>query len=159
PLAPWRRCCYNCIRPFSLIKSTCGVRSLMSAALEGIASSVSDQSSVFGVVPTLFVLSPLALLVPALLGGLALCLRRWLALLSAPSLGSTLYVLHGLFRGYIKDYWWGSPRALFGALAVVALAGVVWSWRRHQGARPAIKAALTSEGIVLWALAFTCGGL
>lgn len=86
------------------------------------------------VIPTVFVMGPLALLAtlfPAVFGGFQ---RRWVVLLSIVSLNSTLFVAYFLVRGYIQEYWWSSLLVLWGVMAVISLAGLLWSWKRYQAA-------------------------
>jgi outer membrane protein assembly factor BamB len=89
---------------------------------------------VIAIIPTFVLVGPLALLAtlfPALFGGLAFFLRRWLVMLSIASLESTLYVVHAWFGGYLSGSWWGSAQGLWVLLAAVALGGVFWSWKRR----------------------------
>jgi outer membrane protein assembly factor BamB len=89
---------------------------------------------VFAVIPTVLVGGPLAILAlmfPAVFGGLTLVFRRWLVVLSIISLDSTLFVLHDWLSPWIKNTWWGTPAALWAAMSLVTVAGLVWSWRRH----------------------------
>ncbi len=127
-------------------------------------SANSTQSvPVFAVIPTFVIIGPLALLAalfPAVFGGLALFMRRWLVLLSIASLNSTLYLVHTWFRGYFKDTWWGSPFALWMTLALVTLLGVIWSWWRQRSlirANAEVEAQLPprSERFVLWTTSLT----
>jgi outer membrane protein assembly factor BamB len=113
----------------------------------------------FAVIPTVLVGGPLAilaLLFPAVFGRLALSFRRWLVVLTVLSVGSTLYVVHGLLAPWIYDTWYGSPLALWVALTLTALAGLLWAWRRHAAAL-ARQAPDTERGVpqrreltVLW---------
>src|SRR5437868_2812509 len=60
----------------------------------------SESAAIVAIIPTFVLVGPLALLAtlfPALFGGLALFLRRWLVLLAIASLESTLYVVHAWF--------------------------------------------------------------
>jgi outer membrane protein assembly factor BamB len=79
-------------------------------------------------------LALLALLFPVAFGTLAALRRRWLVLFSVVGINSTIYLGHAWLRGYLTDSWWGQPRALLVTLALVSLAGVIWSWRRHRQA-------------------------
>src|SRR5262249_20581958 len=85
----------------------------------------------FAVIPSFVVLGPVALLAalfPAVFGGLALWLKRWLVLLSVASTNSTLYLLHSWFETDIKSFWWGRALALWLFMGLVTLAGAAWSW-------------------------------
>jgi outer membrane protein assembly factor BamB len=117
----------------------------------------------FGVIPTVLVGGPLALLAmlfPALFGGLMLVLRRWMAALSVLSLNSTLFLLQGWFAGPLANSWWGTPLALWLSMTGVTLLGLLWAWRRHleapagegpNGAGPAFHRPGLSEVLTLGA--------
>jgi outer membrane protein assembly factor BamB len=105
-----------------------------------LQSSIFDprsSSATWAVIPTFVIMGPLALLAtlfPAVFGGLAFFMRRWMALLSIACFASTLYWLHHWFQGKIRDHWWGTPTALWITLALLSAIGVGWSWRRHRSA-------------------------
>jgi outer membrane protein assembly factor BamB len=117
---------------------------------------------VFAVIPTVLIGGPLAILAlmfPAVFGGLTLFFRRWLVVLSVISLASTLYVLHGWLSPWIHDAWYGTPLALWVAMTLLGVAGLLWSWRRHAralaqeagGSEPGAAGALRrNERIALW---------
>ena len=91
------------------------------------------RGPVFGVIP-MFVVGPLALLAmlfPAVFGGLTLVLKRWTTALTVLSLNSTLLFLQNLFGAYLITSWWGTPTALWLAMSLVTLAGALWAWRKH----------------------------
>ncbi len=95
-----------------------------------------QRGPVFAVVVPVLVGGPLALLAmlfPAVFGGLTGQLRRWLALLSIASLNSTLYFLYGWswFYSLLKGSWWGSPLALWIIMSLSTVAGTLWAWRRQ----------------------------
>jgi outer membrane protein assembly factor BamB len=106
-------------------------------------------------IPTFVIIGPLtflALALPALFGGLALFVKRWAVLLGVAGLASTLYLLHSWFHGYLQGGWWGTPQALWGTVALTALAGAGWSWKRHwDSARkyPAAGAVPAAEPVSL----------
>ncbi len=89
----------------------------------------------FAVIPTVLVGGPLAILAmlfPAVFGGLILVLRRWMAALTVLSVNSTLYLAHQKwFAPRLLSSWWGTPLALWLSMAVVTLLGVLWAWHRH----------------------------
>lgn len=128
----------------------------------GCAAVPAVGGPVFAVIPTVLIGGPLAILAlmfPAVFGGLTLFFRRWLVVLSIISLDSTLYVLHGWLSPWIHDAWYGTPLALWVAMTLVAVAGLLWSWRRHAhalaqepgGAEPgAAGVPRRNEQIALW---------
>ena len=88
----------------------------------------------FAVIPTVLVGGPLAILAmlfPAVFGGLILVLRRWMVALSVLSLNSTLYLVHDWCGRWLAGSWWGTPPALWLTMTVVTLLGLLWAWRRH----------------------------
>jgi outer membrane protein assembly factor BamB len=118
------------------------------------------------VIPTFVLVGPVALLAalfPAVFGGLAGLLRRWLAFISIASLNSTLALLHLWFRNAIQDYWWGSSFALWTGLALLTLVGAVWAGWRHRRAAQSGKEPgglpPRSEQVVLWLMTLSCLGL
>ncbi|HLJ92183.1 MAG TPA: PQQ-binding-like beta-propeller repeat protein [Gemmataceae bacterium] len=106
----------------------------------------------FAIIPTFVIVGPLALLAtlfPAIFGGLALLLRRWAVLLATASLTSMVYLGYCWFHGTLKDHWWGTAAALWGTMALIALAGMAWSGqRRSQSEEPADSGR--AEGILVW---------
>jgi outer membrane protein assembly factor BamB len=106
----------------------------------------------FAVIPTVLVGGPLAILAmlfPAVFGGLILVLRRWMAALTVLSVNSTLYLAHQKWLApRLLSSWWGTPLALWLSMAVVTLLGVLWAWHRHA-ARPPAQAPRWTEVITL----------
>lgn len=93
--------------------------------------------AMFAVIPSILVGGPsaiLALLFPAVFGGSMLVLRRWVAAMSVLSVNSTLYFLQDICRRWLAGSWWGTPGALWLAMTVVTLFGILWAWRRHIAA-------------------------
>ncbi|HEV3117066.1 MAG TPA: PQQ-binding-like beta-propeller repeat protein, partial [Gemmataceae bacterium] len=91
----------------------------------------------FAVIPTFVIVGPIAVLAalfPAIFGGLALLLRRWVVLLTIASINSTLFFLHAWFGPSFGESWWGTQTALWGTMTVVTLGGLVWSWSRNRQA-------------------------
>ena len=92
------------------------------------------SAPLFAVIPTVLVGGPLAVLAmlfPAVFGGLILVLRRWMVALSVLSLNSTLYVAQDWCQRWLAGSWWGTPPALWLVMSVVTLLGIGWAWRRH----------------------------
>ncbi|MGH7222994.1 MAG: PQQ-binding-like beta-propeller repeat protein, partial [Gemmataceae bacterium] len=100
--------------------------------------------TLFAVIPTVLVGGPLAILAmlfPAVFGGLILVMRRWMVALSVLSLNSTLYALQNWYGHRLAGSWWGTPLALWLTMTLVTLFGILWAWRRHVaalGERPAL---------------------
>jgi outer membrane protein assembly factor BamB len=135
------------------------------AVIPGRHSVAPVGGPLFGVIPTFVLVGPVALLAalfPAVFGGLAGLLRRWLAFITIASLNSTLAMVHLWFRNSIKDYWWGSSLALWTGLAVLTLVGAVWAAWRHRRAAQAGQETPSvpprGEQIVLWFLTVSCLG-
>jgi outer membrane protein assembly factor BamB len=105
-----------------------------------------STSPPLAVIPTVVVGGPLAILAmlfPALFGGLLMVLRRWMALLTVASIDSTLYMLYFWFRDDLPEGWLQSPLALWMSMLVTAVIGTLWAWRRHLAAVQA-QAELTA---------------
>lgn len=108
------------------------------------------------VIPTFVIMGPLALLAalfPAVFGGLAIFMRRWLVLLSVACTTSTIFTLHVWLGGYLSG-WWATPAALWTVLTAVTLLGAVWSgwrYRRLQQAGQEVGLPSRGERLTLWA--------
>ena len=91
------------------------------------------RGPVFGVIPMLVVgpLALLAMLFPAVFGGLMLVLRRWTTALSVLSINSLLLFLQDWFSAYLVTSWWGTPAALWFVMSLVTVCGALWAWRKH----------------------------
>ncbi len=106
------------------------------------------------VIPTVLVGGPLALLAllfPTVFGGW----RRWLALLSTAGTNLTLVSLQWWFADSLVGSWRGTPQALWTAMAVVSVVGLVWAWNRHTRAVQLGEAPLLAGRIEFLALAVT----
>jgi outer membrane protein assembly factor BamB len=73
----------------------------------------------------------LAMLFPAVFGGLILVLRRWTAALAVLSLNSTLYLAQSWLAPRLAGSWWGTPAALWLTTGGVTLLGLLWAWSRQ----------------------------
>jgi outer membrane protein assembly factor BamB len=96
--------------------------------------SAACSGRLFAVIPTVFAGGPLAILAilcPAVFGGLMLVLRRWKAALAVLSLNSSLYLAQNWCVRWLAGSWWGTPAALWLTMMVVTLLGILWAWRRH----------------------------
>ncbi len=91
------------------------------------------KGPVFGVIPMLVVgpLALLAMLFPAVFGGLMLVLRRWTTALTVLSINSLLLFLQDWFNAYLITSWWGSQAALWLVMSLVTVCGALWAWRKH----------------------------
>jgi outer membrane protein assembly factor BamB len=93
----------------------------------------------FGVIPTFVIIGPLALLAglfPAVFGGLALLMKRWMACLSVSCLASTVYFVHGWLKGWWRGTWFEPVGAMWLTLAALSALGVVWAgWRYRRAVR------------------------
>jgi outer membrane protein assembly factor BamB len=88
----------------------------------------------FAVVPTVAIgglLSLLAMLFPAVFGGLTGQMKRWTAVISVASLNSTLLFLHDWLAPPGSGSWWATKMGLWVMMTVVTALGVLWAWRRQ----------------------------
>ena len=117
------------------------------AASGGTTWTSPTGGPLFAVIPTFVILGPLAVLAalfPALFGGLALLMRRWIVLLSIASLNSTILLAHSWFSASLQGTWWGTRSGLWATLAAVSFVGLLWSWKRNRSiaqVTPVIAAA------------------
>src|SRR5256885_10230863 len=91
-------------------------------------------TGLLGVIPSLGVLGPLALLAalfPAVFGGLTLWLRRWSGLFAAACSLSTWYFLHRWFGGRWPSGWSGEV-GLWTALGLIAPTRALAAARRYR---------------------------
>lgn len=123
------------------------------------------RGPLFAVIPTVIITGPLAilaLLFPALFGGVLLVLRRWLVLLTVASTNSTLYMTRAWFARKIDQTWWGSALALWIVMSLVTLAGAVWALLRHRAAVKSGQVTVLprgSEQLALWLLSLAGFGV
>ncbi len=137
------------------IEEKAGSRSEKHEATSWILDPRSSAQPLRAVIPTFVIVGPLALLAtlfPAIFGGLALFMRRWVVFLSIASVTSMLYLGHSWFHGTIKDSWWGKPAALWCTLGVIALAGLYWSGRRQANSEESAADPGRGECIILWSI-------
>jgi len=88
----------------------------------------------FAVIPSVAIgglLSLLAMLFPAVFGGLTGQLKRWMAMISVASLNGTLIWLQDFFQQELGGTWWGTRTALWLTMTGITVAGLLWAWRRH----------------------------
>jgi outer membrane protein assembly factor BamB len=120
----------------------------------------------FGVIPTLGLGAPLAILAilfPAVFGGVLVLFRQWLAFITVFGVNSTLLLLYLWLGGALRGSWWGTEPGLWLAMTLVAFFGTAWAWRRQVhnlslGAG-AVEPPRRTETIVLLTLTALCGGL
>ena len=90
---------------------------------------------ILAVIPTFVVLGPVALLAalfPAVFGGLALSLRRWMLPLSVASVNSAVYLAHAWFAPRYPGSWWAGPFALWMTLCLLTLPAATWLCRPRR---------------------------
>lgn len=115
-----------------------------------------------GLLPTVFVLGPLALpvlLLIAALGVLSLFLRRWWVLLAVSGAACATFWAQAWLSGKLSDSWWRTLQARWVVITCLAVAGTAWSWRRHR-AEGGLGSCLT--GVLpgrLTRLVFLAGGI
>jgi outer membrane protein assembly factor BamB len=93
-------------------------------------------NTLFGVIqlPFLGIIAALAALFPAVFGGMALMMKRWVAALSVASIVSMLSAIYMYFPGWIR--WTGirNLSQMWLVCAVIASLGALWSVRRYRRA-------------------------
>jgi outer membrane protein assembly factor BamB len=98
------------------------------------AAGGASDGPLFAVVPTVAIgglLSLLAMLFPAVFGGLTGQMKRWAAVISVASLNSTLLFLHDWLAPRWSGSWWATKMGLWVTMTVVTVLGVLWAWRRQ----------------------------
>ena len=89
------------------------------------------------VIPTFVVIGPLAILAtlfPAVFGGLALLMRRWMVALTLSSLLSTVYFLQKLFYNTLQGTWLGNSTGMWFTFGLLSVAAALWASRRYRRA-------------------------
>ena len=131
--------------------SRCPVFSPHSSLLTPHSSLLTPHSSlpiargpVFAVIPMLVVgpLALLAMLFPAVFGGLMLVLRRWTTVLTVLSINSLLLFLQDWFNSYLITSWWGTPAALWLVMSLVTVCGALFAWRKHAARLARLRALM-----------------
>lgn len=118
----------------------------------------------FGVIPTLGVGGPLAILAilfPSVFGGVLLLFRRWLAFFTVISVISLAYLLHWVFHDSLRGTWWGSDDALWYSVMGITFLGALWAWTRYLtwASDPALPSPGRAELVVLWIMSLSCAGI
>jgi outer membrane protein assembly factor BamB len=120
--------------------------------------------SLFGVIPTLGIGGPiaiLALLFPAVFGGVLVLFRQWSAFIAMFSVNSTLMLLHWWKGGsWFRDTWFASPGGLWFAMTIVTLFFTLLAWRRQlenlASGADALETPSKTELLVLLILSGSC---
>ena len=117
----------------------------------------------FGVIPTLGVGAPLAILAilfPTVFGGVFVLFRQWLAFITAISFNSTLVLLAAWLGPKYRGEWWSSDSALWIVMTAITFACLVWAWRRHLDALAAgdAEAPRKTELLILAIMTASCAG-
>lgn len=117
----------------------------------------------FAVIPTLGLGAPiaiLAMLFPALFGGVLVLFRQWIAFITVLSVNSTLLLVVMWFGQPFRGSWWGSEAALWFVMTMVSLGGTLWAWRRQMRSvfLPAgfAEAPRRTENVVLLVTSVAC---
>jgi len=125
---------------------------------------VGSGRSLFGVIPTLGIGGPiaiLALLFPAVFGGVLILFRQWSAFLAMFSINSTLMMLQW-WKGptWFRDTWFATPGGLWFAMTVVTLVFTLVAWRRQlanlASGADAVETPTKTELLVLLVLVGSC---
>jgi outer membrane protein assembly factor BamB len=84
--------------------------------------------------PFLGAIAALAALFPAVFGGMALMMRRWLVALSTASLLSILFFIQTVFPKWLAGTWLGTPQGFWLTCAAIAALAGLWAARRYRRA-------------------------
>jgi outer membrane protein assembly factor BamB len=121
------------------------------------------RGPLFGVIPTLGVGAPLAilaLLFPTVFGGVFILFRQWMALITVISLNSTLIFLNIWLSPMFRSSWWSTDAALWIVMTACTFACLLWAWRRQLNALASgePEAPPKTELIILVVMALSCIG-
>ncbi len=132
-----------------------------------VATAGPAGGPLFAVIPSVAIgglLSLLAMLFPAVFGGLTGQFKRWMAVISVVSLNSTLLWLQDWLGSWLQGSWWGSQTALWVTMTIITAVGVLWAWRRQMGELSSLSREryeaillliLSASGILLFAFCMT----
>jgi outer membrane protein assembly factor BamB len=115
----------------------------------------------FGVIPTLGVGAPLAilaLLFPTVFGGVFVLFRQWMAFITVISLNSMLVFLNIWLGPKFRSSWWSTDAALWIVMTGITLACLFWAWRRQLNALASgePEAPRRTELLILLFMAVSC---
>jgi outer membrane protein assembly factor BamB len=93
-----------------------------------------SSNALFGVIqlPFLGAIAALAALFPAVFGGMALMMRRWLVALSTASLLSILFFIQTVFPRWLAGTWLSTPQGFWLTCAAIAALAGLWAARRYR---------------------------
>jgi outer membrane protein assembly factor BamB len=117
--------------------------------------------TLFGVIPTLGIGGPLAILAlifPSVFGGVLVLFRRWLAFLTVISVVCLALLLQTVFYQWLRGTWWASDNSLWYILMGATFLGALWAWGRYLGlaSDPATPSPGRAESIVLCIMSLSC---
>lgn len=115
----------------------------------------------FGVIPTLGVGAPLAilaLLFPTVFGGVFVLFRQWMAFITIMSLNSTLVLLNVWLGPKYRASWWSTDAALWIVMTGCTFVCLLWAWRRQLNAMAAgdPEAPRKTELLILSFMSASC---
>ena len=94
----------------------------------GVARQGTPLFGVIVALPGAGIIGALALLFPAVFGGMVILMRRWAALVGVVFTNSTLFSCYILWK---DQFWWTKSSAVWTAFVLITLAGALWAWLRH----------------------------
>ena len=95
----------------------------------------SGSPALFGVIPSVVLLGPLALvaaLFPGVFARMAIGMKRWRAFLVVASINSTLALVYWLVQEYLPARWAFGLKAFTIYLTLIAAVGLLWAGRRYR---------------------------
>jgi outer membrane protein assembly factor BamB len=122
-------------------KSAANSTGSLRSPLGFIGTPFNTGDQLFGVIPTIGLGAPLAilaLLFPTVFGGVFVLFRQWMAFITLISLNSTLLILQWYLTEYHKDLlrgtWWGDGAAVWFLMTIFTFLCAFWAWRRQLNA-------------------------
>jgi len=114
-----------------------GSRPGLAKAPSGLKTRAVISSSLFGVIPSLALVGPLAIiaaLFPGAAASMAVAMKRWRAFLVVASVNSTVALVYWLVReqGWLPDWWVFTYQGFTLLLVASTLGGMVWADRRYR---------------------------
>lgn len=104
---------------------------------------------IIGVVPTIFIASPLvffAFFFPGVAAAILFFCRKWSSAFAVLSISSAILFIHSWFQASLRVHWWGGFLVLWLLIGIISLMGMLRSFRRAKGTPDMVAPFLPSRG-------------